>query len=69
MGRISGPHWILHSHIMEDDAYECSECGGTFGTESPVCPDCGAPMAEWMTEDDQGWVEEAAVLDLFLGDD
>ena len=59
-------YWIQHTHFLDPDEYKCSECGETFDRKYAVCPSCGAEMHG--TETDVNWVDEAAYLDIILGD-
>ena len=58
--------WIRHTHLFAADEYECSGCGRTADRPTPVCPFCGASMGGETY--DPSWVDEAAMLDIILGD-
>ena len=64
MGRTA--YWKQHTHFLDPDEFECSSCGAVFDRKYSVCPECGARM--YGTESDSNWVDEAAFLDIVLGD-
>jgi hypothetical protein len=59
--------WIRHTHLFRADEYECRFCG--YKAEQPyiVCPGCDTEMEG--EEYDPSWVDEAAMLDIILGDE
>ena len=67
MRRISEPHWILHSHFMDPDEYQCSRCGAKSKRKTSTCPGCGITLR--LVQDDQGWVDEAEEISWLLDDD
>lgn len=60
-------HWIQRTHFLDPDEYECSACGSRFAHKRAVCPECGVEMHG--SEYDASWVDEAAFLDIILGED
>lgn len=66
MWRKHNAEWIRHTHLFSADEYECSDCGGTTNKPKPTCPHCGASMGG--EQYDPSWVDEAAMLDIILGD-
>lgn len=58
--------WIRHTHMFTADEYECSACGYRTNKPKPICPHCGASMGG--EKYDPSWVEEAAMLDIILGE-
>lgn len=67
MRRITGPHWIRHSHLFDPDEYECSYCHETYQKKYPSCPNCGTNLTAEREEED--WIDEAEELDWILDDD
>ena len=67
MKRITGPHWIKHSHLFDPDEYECSRCHAVFKKKYPSCPNCGCSLIA--EREEQDWVDEAEELDWILEDD
>lgn len=67
MRRITGPHWIKHSHLFDPDEYECSNCHQTCKKKYPSCPNCGTNLTAEREEED--WIDEAEELDWILDDD
>ena len=67
MARITGLHWIRHSHLFDLDEYECSRCHAAFQQKYPSCPNCGSSLNT--EREEQDWVDEAEELDWILGDD
>ena len=65
--RITGLHWIKHTHLFDPDEYECSRCGAVFQKRYTVCPNCGA--APGAQKEEQDWVDEAEELSWILDDD
>ena len=66
MRKITGPHWIKHSHLFGADEYECSQCGAVYRRKSSVCPKCGTPLH--LVLDNQEWVDEAEEMHAMLDD-
>ena len=66
MWKKHNAEWIRHTHLFSADEYECSDCGGTTNKPKPTCPHCGASMGG--EKYDPSWVDEAAMLDIILGD-
>ena len=58
--------WIRHTHLFGSDEYQCSACGARIKKPKSVCPRCGAVMTG--EKYDPSWVDEAAILDIILGD-
>ncbi|MBR3554174.1 MAG: hypothetical protein IKN72_12430 [Clostridia bacterium] len=59
-------HRIRHTHLFSAATYECSACGQEISKNDARCPRCGSTL---QGEDyDPSWVEEAAMLDMILGD-
>ena len=67
MRKLKIPHWIIHSHFLASDEYECSECGKRFRRKTKRCPGCGAVLRS--ARDDLGWVDEEEELSIILEDD
>jgi predicted amidophosphoribosyltransferase len=67
MKRITEPHWIKHSHLLDPDEYECSRCGAVFSQKYPSCPNCGTTPG--LEKEEQDWVDEAEELSWILDDD
>ena len=65
--RITGPHWIQHTHYMDPDEYECSQCGKHFRKTSLSCPNCHTRLDRIVKTDE--WFDEALDWDLILEDD
>ena len=65
--KITGPHWIQHTHYMDPDEYECSSCGKRFRKITTVCPNCKTHLQGKSKTDE--WFEEALDWDLILEDD
>lgn len=63
---MARPHWIRRTHLFDADAYTCSVCGSSFPRPTETCPRCGTDMRE--TKYDPSWVDEAAIMDIILGD-
>lgn len=59
-------YWTRHTHLFEDDDYECSVCSGHFSRGYDTCPSCGAEMKS--TEYDPSWVDEMADFDEMFGE-
>ena len=66
MKKIKEPHWIRHTHLLDDDEYECSECHSRFGGRKRFCPQCGALLR--LVEEKDEWLDEAMFLDLIEDD-
>ena len=58
--------WIRHTHLFSSDKYQCSACGETLKKPKSKCPRCGAVMTG--EKYDPSWVDEAAILDIIIGD-
>ena len=63
----TGPVRIDHSHVIEDDDYECAICHHRFRKNIMICPNCGTRFTgrvedctEWDEEEDEleAWDEE-----------
>ena len=61
------PYWIKHTHLYDQEDYECSVCHRRYRNAAPSCPACGAKLSA--VKDDLGWIDEAEELDIILGDD
>jgi hypothetical protein len=61
------PDWIRHTHLFRADEYECRFCRYVGDRPYPVCPECEMEMSG--TKYDPSWVDEAAMLDIILGDE
>ena len=61
------PDWIRHTHLFKVDEYECRFCGYVTDRPYSICPNCEMEMRG--TKYDPSWVDEAAMLDIMLGDD
>ena len=61
--RRRSPHWIQHTHLFDDDEYECSVCRAAADRPYLFGPRCGAKMAG--IRSDASWVDEAETMDLF----
>ena len=57
-------YWIVRTHLIAKDQYQCSAC--RFLAEEPFgfCPDCGAKTEG--QRKDQNWIDEAEQIDSFL---
>ena len=42
--RRRSPHWIQHTHLFDDDEYECSVCRAAADRPYLFCPRCGAKL-------------------------
>ena len=61
------PHWILHTHYVDGDEYECSVCCRRYKNYSPMCPGCKSVMDKNVVKTLE-WVEEAEKWDMYLED-
>lgn len=57
---------IKHTHLLKADEYFCGNCKTKLSKPSKTCPSCGVTFK--LTKDDLHWIDEAEVLDIFLGD-
>ncbi len=67
MARITGPHWIRHSHLFDPDEYECSRCHAIFKKKYPSCPNCGSSLIA--EREEQDWVDEAEEISWILDEE
>ena len=58
-------YWTQKTHLFKADEYICSHCG--FSADKPYrnCPKCGSEMKK--SKYDPSWVDEAEIMDIFLG--
>ena len=59
--------WIQKTHLFSKDEYICTACRAACDKPYQVCPVCGAGKTK--VTYDAPWVDEAAEMDILLGDD
>ncbi len=57
--------WVRKTHLLRSDEYICDACGYVADRPLKVCPGCGSKMKK--SKYDPSWVDEAEMLDMFLG--
>ena len=58
-------NWIQKTHLFRPDEFICSSCRASFKKPCKNCPACGIVMRA--NKYDPSWVDEAELLDIFLG--
>lgn len=53
--------WYKQEHMWGSNTCKCSNCGSTYKSASPSCPNCKAEMKK--TQSDPVWVDEMAEYD------
>ena len=59
--------WIQKTHLFGKDEYICTVCRAVCDKPYQVCPVCGAEKRS--VEYNASWVDEAAEMDILLGED
>ena len=59
--------WIQKTHLFSKDEYICTVCRAVCDKPYQTCPVCG--MEKTKVTYDASWVDEAAEMDILLGDD
>ena len=59
--------WIQKTHLFSKDEYICTACRAVFDKPYQTCPVCGTEKHK--VTYDASWVDEAAEMDILLGDD
>ncbi len=59
--------WIQKTHLFGKDEYICIACRATCDKPYQVCPACGTEKTK--VTYDASWVDEAAEMDILLGED
>ena len=59
--------WIQKTHLFSKDEYICTACRAVCDKPYRTCPVCGAEKTK--VTYDASWVDEAAEMDILLGDD
>ena len=59
--------WIQKTHLFGKDEYICTACHAVCGKPYQVCPTCGTEKNK--VTYDASWVDEAAEMDILLGED
>lgn len=65
--KLGKAYWTQHTHLFEDDEYECSACGAMHDKPYAVCPNCNSHMGK--VKYDASWVDEMAEYDEIIGYD
>ena len=59
--------WIQKTHLFSKDEYICTACRAVCDKPYQTCPVCGTEKTK--VSYDASWVDEAAEMDILLGDD
>ena len=59
--------WIQKTYLFGKDEYICTVCRAACDKPYRVCPVCGTEKRK--VTYDASWVDEAAEMDILLGDD
>ena len=59
--------WIQKTHLFSKDEYICTVCRAVCDKPYQVCPACGTEKRS--VEYNASWVDEAAEMDILLGED
>ena len=59
--------WIQKTHLFSKDEYICTVCRAVCDKPYQVCPICGTEKRS--VEYNASWVDEAAEMDILLGED
>ena len=59
--------WIQKTHLFSKDEFICTACRAVCDKPYQVCPACGTEKRS--VEYNASWVDEAAEMDILLGED